>query len=96
VQQLVELRSGHALHRLLGLDELLLHHVHGHAHGSGAVAFPDAALEHEEAAALDRELDVLHVAVVVLEAPLDRVELPVGLRHGLLEARLVGVVLALR
>ncbi len=54
-----------------GVDQLLLLHLDGHAHRGHAVALADAALEHEQAALLDRELDVLHVLVVLLEPPLD-------------------------
>ena len=40
---------------------------------AGAVRLPDAGLQHEQLAALDGELDVLHVAVVPLE-PLEHVD----------------------
>jgi hypothetical protein len=47
--------------------ELLLDHVAGDLDGGGAGALAGAGLEHEERAALDRELDVLHLLVVLLE-----------------------------
>ena len=43
------------------------HHVDGDAHGGEAGALAVAALQHVELALLDGELDVLHVAVVLLE-----------------------------
>ena len=43
-----------------------------------------AELGDPQAAALDRELEVLHVAVVLLEQPGDADELAVATRHGLL------------
>ena len=70
-----------------GLISFSLHHVHRDLHGGHAVALADAALEHEQPAFLDRELDVEHVAVVLLELHLDRVELLVGRGHRLFEAR---------
>src|SRR5690606_28591879 len=68
VEELIELARLDAQDRLLGSDELLLHHVGGHAHGRRPVPLSDAALEHVERAGLDRELDVLHVSVMLLEA----------------------------
>ncbi len=68
-QELDELVRRNAHDGGLGVDELFLVHVDGHVHGSGAVALADAALEHEELALLDGELDVLHVLVVLLERP---------------------------
>ena len=48
-------------------DELLLGHLHGDAHRGQAGALAGAGLQHVEPAALDGELDVLHVAVVALQ-----------------------------
>ena len=42
---------------------------------AAAVRLADARLEHEQPAALDRELEVLHVAVVALQAARDVLEL---------------------
>ena len=44
-----------------------LDHLDGHAQRGRGRALADARLQHEQAALLDRELDVAHVAVVVLE-----------------------------
>ena len=49
------------------VDESLVHHLHSHAHGcrGGALAHP--GLENPQLLALDRELDVAHVAVVAFQ-----------------------------
>ena len=62
-------------------DELLLHHVRGHLHRGARRPLRRARLEHEELAALDRELEVLRVAIVLLEPLRDLLELRVRLRH---------------
>ena len=60
-----------------------------------AVRFAVAALEHVELAVLDGELEILHVAEVLLERRRDAVELAVRVGHLRLE-RLVGLVAAAR
>ena len=67
VQELVELRGLHALHRLRLVDQPVRLHLDRHAQRGGRGALADARLQDEQAALLDRELDVAHVAVVVLE-----------------------------
>ena len=67
VQELVELRRVDPQHRLPLVDEPVLDHLHRDAQRGRRGALPDAGLEEEEAALLDRELDVAHVAVVLLE-----------------------------
>ena len=67
VQELIELRGLHALHRFGAVDEPFGFHLHGHAERGRGRALADARLQDEQAALLDRELDVAHVAVVVLE-----------------------------
>ena len=67
VQQLVELRGLDPQHRLALVDEALALHLDGHPQRGRGGALADAGLEDEEPALLDRELDVAHVAVVVLE-----------------------------
>ena len=67
VQQLVQLGGLHAHDRRLLVDQPLLQHVHGHVQGRRAGALAVAALEHVQLAFLDRELDVLHVLVVLLQ-----------------------------
>ncbi len=65
-----------AHHGGLLVDQLLVQHVHGHVQGRGAGPLAVAALEHVELAFLDRELDVLHVLVVLLELGADVVRVP--------------------
>ena len=84
-QQLVELLRLDAHERLLVADEALVGHVDGDADGRQAGALAVARLQHEQAAALDGELEVLHVAHLVLERALEPHELVVDLRPELLE-----------
>ena len=51
------------------------HHVDGDLQGRRRGALAVAGLQHLELALLDRELDVLHVAVVAFEPLADAVEL---------------------
>jgi hypothetical protein len=53
-------------------------------------ALAGARLQHPQLALLDREFEVLHVAVVLLERAVDARELGEGLRHRLFHRRLVG------
>ena len=87
VEQLVELRGVDPRHRLLPRDQALPGHVHCGLQRGGRGALRRARLEEIEPVVLDRELDVLHVAVVRLE-PRDRLEqLVVGRRQPLLPSR---------
>ena len=67
MQELVELCGLHPQDRLALVDEPLFLHLDGHAQRGGRGALADARLQQEEAALLDGELDVAHVAVVVLQ-----------------------------
>jgi len=91
VKELVECRGGHAQDGRLLVDESLFGHVHGDPDVSGGGAFAGAGLKHEESPALDGELDVLHVAVVLLEFHADAVELSEHPGHGFLERRVEGL-----
>ena len=72
-------------HRLLRRDQPLLDHIGGDHDGGVAGALAAARLQHEEPLVLDRELEVLHVLVVLLQARRDVAQLLVGLRHHLFE-----------
>ena len=76
--------------RLLARDQPLGRHVDGDLQRRLGGALAGARLQHPELAALDGELEVLHVAVVLLEPVGDRDEGREGLRHQLLQRRLVG------
>ena len=67
VQQLVESSAGSTRRRLVAVDEPLLRPCRRRSSPRRAGALAGAGLQHVERAALDRELDVLHVAVVLLE-----------------------------
>ena len=67
--------------RLFLGDEPLVDHVDGDLHGGRRGPLGRAGLEHVQLAALDRELEVLDVAVVLLELLADAQELGVDLGH---------------
>ena len=103
VQQLVELIRVDANDGVLARDQALLDHVHGGLQRRGSRSLGAAGLEQVEPAVLDRELDVLHVVVVVLEPAHGLQQLVESLGHGFLHVleRLRGAdpgdhVLALR
>ena len=84
-QQLVELLRIDAHERLLRRDRARLAHVDGDADRREPSALAVARLQHEEAASLDCELEVLHVAQLALER-LPHVEEPLeDLGEGLLQ-----------
>ena len=83
VQKLVELAGIDAGDRLLARDEALVDHLRRDARRSRGRALAGSRLQEVERPLLDRELDVLQVAVVRLE-PVERVdELLERLRHAL-------------
>ncbi len=78
MEELVELRWLNALDGFSLADESFTDHIDGDIDGRLASPLPSPRLKHEQAAILDRELDVLHVAVMMLEPRGDLVELRVG------------------
>ena len=68
VEQLVELTGIDADDRVLARDQVLSDHVHGGLQRGRGRPLGASRLEQVEAPVLDRELDVLHVAVVLLQA----------------------------
>ena len=81
MQKLVELLRIDAQHRFFLGDQALVHHVHGDAHGRRTGALAVARLQHVELAVLDGELEILHVAIVLLQAGGDFAELLVSFGH---------------
>ena len=67
------------------VDEFFLHHVSGKFQRGGGGALAVAGLQHEEAAFLHGELDVLHVLEMLFEDGADFHEFGKGLGHGGLE-----------
>ena len=67
VQKLVELGGIDTGHGLLAGDQALLDHFDGDTQGGGGGALAHASLEHPELALLDGELNIAHIAVMVLE-----------------------------
>ena len=85
MQQLIELFRRDASHRSCAIDQFLARHVNRDAHGGGAGAFAGARLQHPELAALDRELAVLHVMIMLFQQLRDRIELLINFRQFLFQ-----------
>ena len=83
-QKLVQLVGLDAHERLFGPIRPWVGHVDGDADGREAGALAVARLQHEQPAALDRELEVLHVAHLALEGLAHVHELVVDLGPDLL------------
>ena len=81
MEELVELAGVDADDRLLPRDQLLRGHVDGDAQRGGRGSLSRARLQEVQPALLDRELDVLHLPVVALEARERREELLVRRRQ---------------
>ena len=84
---MVNLGGLHPAERVLLADQLLPHHVDRDLDRRRRRALGSPGLEHVELAALDGELHVLHVAVVLLQPLRDLGEVAVHLRQGLLQSR---------
>ncbi len=78
-----QLLAGDPAERLVLIDQALVDELHGDAEGGRGGALADPRLQHPQLAALDGELDVAQVAVVVLQRQHDLHELVVG---GLVDA----------
>ena len=85
--QLGQLRSGHAAHGLVHVDEIFFDQLGRDAESSASGAFADAGLQHPQLPAFDGELDVAQVAVVLLEGVHDVHEFGVRTRLEPLEVR---------
>ena len=96
MEQLVELGGLATQYGRLLVDHTLAEHIHSDLHHGSTCTLTVAALQHPELTVLDRELDVLHIAVVILEVVLDSIQLLVYLGHYLLERRILGYALLLR
>ena len=81
MQQLVERGRVDPPHRLGLVDQPLTRHVHRDAQARRGGAFAVAGLQHVQLALLHGELEVLHVAVVLLELLAHLHQLGVGLGH---------------
>ncbi len=89
VQQLVERGGCDPVDRLLAADQPVLRHLDGDAERGGGGALARAGLQHVQRVLLDRELDVLHVAVVPLQRVAYPQQLGIGLRQHHLHRQLV-------
>ena len=79
MEQLIQLVRVHSHDRSAPVDQALAHHVHRHLHGGLGRPLPGAGLEQVQRPALHRELDVLHVPVVLLQGGAYLLELGVQL-----------------
>jgi hypothetical protein len=77
--QLGQLVAGDPADRLVQVDEALVDELNGDAEGGPGGALADPGLQHPQLAALDGELDVAQVPVVVLQGPHDVHQLGVAL-----------------
>src|SRR5207237_3417060 len=84
-EELHDLPRLHALDRLALVDETFVDHVAGDLDRGEAGALAGAGLQQVQLARLDRELNVLHVAVVPLELLVDVLEPPRALGPRLFE-----------
>ena len=87
LQELIEIvrRNAAGRQRLFLANETFLDHIDRKAHGGEAGPLAVPRLQHPELAFLDGELNVLHVAIVLLQRLADLFELLVNGGHVLLE-----------
>ena len=90
MQQLVERGRIDARDRFLLGDQLLLRELDRDAQRRLGGALAGAGLQHPQLALLDREFEVLHVAVVLFEHAVDAREFRESGRHRAFHRRLVG------
>ncbi len=81
VQEEIDVFGLDPLHRFFLRDEFLVGEVDREANRSERRALRVARLQHPEFAALDRELDVLHVAIVLFQPARNELQLLVDARH---------------
>ncbi len=96
VQQLVQRSRIDPRHRVLAGDQALIGKLDRDAQRRLGGALTAAGLQHPKLALLDRELHVLHVAVVLLEQRVDPRQLLEGVRHRGFHRQLVGTALLAR
>ena len=93
MQELIERGRFDSRDGFLAGDQVLVRHLDRNAQSRFRGALAVAGLEHPQLAALDRELHVLHVAIVLLEQMRDADEFAIDLRHHRFHRRLVGMCL---
>ncbi len=92
MQKLVERGRIDAQHRLGMIDQPFATHIDGDLQGRRRRALAVARLQHPQLLLLNRELDILHVAVMALEQLADREQLLEHLRHHLFHRRQLGAL----
>ena len=96
MQQLIERQRIDAQHRFVLGDQAFVGEFDRDAQRRLGGALAGAGLQHPQLALLDREFEVLHVAVVALERVVDALELGIGLGQRRFHRRLVGAGLDAR
>ncbi len=81
VQQGIDILRRDAQNCLFFCDQAFVCHIHGDLHSGLGGALAIAGLKHPQFAALDRELDILHILVMLFELGGDVHELLVSLGH---------------
>ena len=84
-KEVVQLIRLDAEDRFFLRDQAFFHHLDRDAYRGAAGALAVARLQHVQATVLDGELEVLHVAIVLLEPRGDFAQLLVDLGHDLFE-----------
>ena len=84
-QKVIKLVGLNAENRFFRFDQSFFHHVQGHANSGASGALAVACLQHIQAAFLDRELKILHIAIMLFQARRDVAKLVVNLRHELVQ-----------
>ena len=90
MEKLVERGRIDAADRVLAADQAFRHHVGGDLECGLGGALAGAGLEHPQAAILDREFQILHVAIMLLEPGESFGQFAEGLGHQGFERGLVG------
>ena len=91
MQELIERGGIDAFDRLFFVDQLFPSQIDRNAQRRLRRTLAASGLQHPQLALLDREFEVLHVAIVALEAALDALKRGKSLRQRLFHRRLVGV-----
>ncbi len=95
MQEFIKLFRRDTADRRRFIDKFLFHHVGRDLHGCRTISFSDTALQHEQSAFFNGELDILHVMVMFFEPFLDIKKFFVNLGHLALQGLQVFIVLAL-
>ena len=80
MQELIQVSSRHSGECGVFVNQAFLNHFHGDTDSGLPSPFPIPRLEHEELSILNRELNILHIAVVLLKPLADVHQLRISSR----------------